>query len=118
MERKLTERYIIDLMKEEWDRKIHSLLEKPSKKQDRPQTGLKLFANIDGKSEDVLSAAIGLKVKKKMSKGDPMSGLNYDVKDVNVKDKTVTLSRPSATGTDTKEVVVSLQDFQDNYERE
>ena len=47
-----------------------------------------------------------------------MSGLNYDVKDVNVKDKTITLSRPSATGTETKDIVVSLQDFQDNYERE
>jgi len=47
-----------------------------------------------------------------------MSGLNYDVVDVNVKDKTVTLSRPAATGGDTKEVIVSLQDFQDNYERE
>jgi len=113
MKQKLTERYIIDLMKEEWDKKVHSLLEKPE-----TGTGLEVFANIDGKSEDVLSAAVGLKVKKKASKGDPMSGLNYDVVDVNVKDKTVTLSRPAATGGDTKEVIVTLQDFQDNYERE
>jgi hypothetical protein len=118
MKQKLTERYIIDLMKEEWDKKVHSLLEKPNKQSKKPETGLKVFANIDGKSEDVLSAAVGLKIKKKASKGDPMSGLNYDVVDVNVKDKTVTLSRPAATGGDTKQVIVSLQDFQDNYERE
>jgi hypothetical protein len=118
MKQKLTERYIINLIKEEWDKKVHSLLEKPNKQSKKPETGLKVFANIDGKIEDILSAAIGLKVKKKTSKGDPMSGLNYDIADVNVKDKTVTLSRPAATGGDTKQVIVSLQDFEDNYERE
>lgn len=118
MKKKLTERYIIDLMKEEWDKKVHSLFEKSNKKHDKPEASLKVYADINGEHEDVLSAAIGLKVKKKAFKGDPMSGLNYDVKDVNIQDKTVILSRPSNTSGNTKEVVVSLQDFQDNYTRE
>ena len=118
MKQKLTERYIIDLIKEEWDKKVDSLLEKPNKQSEKPETGLKVFANIDGKTEDVLSSAIGLKVKKKVSKGDPMSGLNYDVVDVDVKRKTVTLSRQGATGEDTRQITVSFPDFQNNYKRE
>ena len=117
MKQKLTERYIIDLMKEEWNKKIHSLIEMSDKQTNKPKTGLNAFAKIGGKREDVLSAAIGLKVKKKASKGDPMAGINYDVSDVNIQDNTITLKRPASGNMNTKKIIISLQDFEDNYER-
>ena len=100
-----------------WNKKIHSLIEKSDKQTNKPKTGLNAFAKIGGKREDVLSAAIGLKVKKKASKGDPMAGINYDVSDVNIQDNTITLKRPASGNMNTKKIIISLQDFEDNYER-
>ena len=60
MKQKLTERYVIDLMKEEWDKKVHSLLEKSSEQSKKPETGLKTYVTIDGKQKNILSK--GLKV--------------------------------------------------------
>jgi hypothetical protein len=111
MKQKLTERYVIDLMKEEWDKKVHSLLEKSSEQSKKPETGLKTYVTIDGKQKNILSK--GLKVTKKKSVGDPTSGMDYKVVDVSLRDKTITLQR-----FDQKSFTISLQEFEDNYIRE
>ena len=120
MERKLTERYIIDLMKEEWDRKIHSLLE--NSKSIKKDTDLKVLARVDNKDglKNVISP--GLKVKKKSQdkngKKYPSSvpdQLVYDVE--RVSDTEIDLSRPSPDGDKKVLTPITVKDFEDNYER-
>jgi hypothetical protein len=93
MKKKLTQKDVINLMKEEWDKKISSLLE--------TDDNLTMTAIINGKKQNVISA--GLKVKK--------DGLTYVVSAVN--DKSVTLRRP-----DSKEFTITSKELEDDYERE
>lgn len=114
MKQKLTERYIIDLMKEEWDIKVHSLLEKTKKTSSKEQgEGLSVNFDVDGDGykENVISP--GLKVEK--ISGGPMSGLVYDV--VSVDKGTVTLSRPDVNGTKKKMITITRQEFEADYKR-
>lgn len=114
MKQKLTERYIINLMKEEWDNKVRSLLEK-AKKTDAIEPGEGLTINFDvdgdGYKENVISP--GLKVQK--ASDDPMSGLNYDV--VSNDGNTVKLSRPDAKGKRKKMITITRDAFEADYKR-
>jgi len=124
MKQKITEKYIIGLMKEEWKKKIQLLSESDDK-----QDNIKMSIDIDGdgSKEDVISP--GLKVVKKSLKmnneksknlnykGDPSVGLAYDVVSIDNRSGTVTLSRPEADGSGKKTFVITKKEFEDNYKR-
>jgi hypothetical protein len=93
MKKKLTQKDLINLMKEEWDKKVSSLLE--------TDDSLTMTTIINGKKLNVISA--GLKVKK--------DGLTYVVSAID--NKTVTLRRP-----DSKEFTITSKELEDDYERE
>jgi hypothetical protein len=108
MNHKLTEKYIINLMKEEWDKKVQSFVEK-SKKSNEKDISVDFDVDGDGHTETVISP--GLKVTNKND--DPMSGLEYTVVALNA--KTVTLSRPDVNGSKTKAFTITREDFETNY---
>jgi effector-binding domain-containing protein len=116
MELKLTERYIINLMKEEWDKKVRSLLE---------NKGLEVKVDVDkdGQKESVISQGLKVVKKKPSQKGklvkdsDPLIGTLYTVDSVNDHEGTITLSRADQNGKDKKTIVVTTKEFEDNYKR-
>jgi len=110
MQQKLTERYIIDLMKKEWDKKVNSLLEKKSNA--KTSGGLKVDFDVDGDGykENVISP--GLKVVD-ITDG-PMKKQLYDV--VSVDKDTVTLSRAAASGKEKLQFTITRQEFEANYD--
>jgi len=114
MKQRLTERYIINLMREEWTKKVNSLIEKKSKpkKSNKPGDSLTLQIDVDGdgKPENVIDQ--GFKVEKI---NDPMSGLVYDVESIDYPNKKVTLKRTDDTGT--KVFTVPFEDFKQQYGR-
>jgi len=121
MKHKLTENYIINIMREEWKKKIDSLIYESSK--EKPK-GLKLQFDVDsdGSKESVIGA--GLKVQKKKPagknvnvKGDPLAGLVYTVVSVNDRDGTVTLNRPDPSNKTEKTIVITKKEFENEYER-
>ena len=119
MKQKLTERYVIDLMKEEWDKKIIFLIDES--KSIKKNADLKVFIKVPGDGKkNVISP--GLKVKKKSHDvGDKHFSLNvpdqlvYDVEDVS--DKEIDLSRPSPEGDKKVLTPITIKDFEANYER-
>ncbi len=112
MQQKLTERYVIDLMKEEWDKKVHSLLEKKKKSKSDASGGLKVDFDVDGDGykENVISP--GLKVVD-ITDG-PMKGQLYDV--VSVDKDTVTLGRADAAGKEKLQFTITRQEFEAKYD--
>lgn len=125
MKQKLTEGYIINLMKEEWTKKVNSILEKSEKRMD----DLKVHMDIDGDGSKETVISPGLRVKRKgpeadkkdskkpVLKADPSAGLVYDIESVNDQDNTVTLSRPDIDGAGKKTIVITRKEFEANYER-
>jgi hypothetical protein len=121
MKHKLTENYIINIMREEWRKKIDSLISESPK--EKPK-GLKLQFDVDsdGSKESVIGA--GLKVQKKKPssknvnvKGDPSAGLVYTVVSVNDRDGTVTLKRPDPLSKSEKTIVITKKEFENEFER-
>lgn len=105
MER-LTEKVIIRLMKEEWDKKLNSILENDTK-----SDSLSVSPTIGGKKIDAIS--VGLKVKEK-SGDKKIGGLEFTVKKVD--DEFITLIRYD----NGKAIVRSVpkSKLEDDYERE
>lgn len=116
MKQRLTERYIINLMREEWTKKVNFLIEKKSKpkKSNKPGDGLTLQVDVDGDGEPESVIDRGFKVEKI---NDPMSGLSYDVEFIDDDNGTVTLKRPDAKGTKFNSFTVSQKDFEQQYRR-
>lgn len=117
MKKRLTERYVIDLMREEWEKKLHSFVEK-SKMSDTktskkvPPKGEKdleinFDVNKDGHKEMVISPGLNV-----TNKSDPFPGLKYQVVDVD--SKTVKLSRAGGNG-EKKIITITREDFEKNY---
>jgi len=120
MKHKLTENYIINIMREEWKKKIDSLISES--KEEKPR-GLKMHVDVDGDGSKENVIDVGLKVQKKKPsdkkinvKGDPSIGLIYTVASVNDRDGTVTLSRPGS-GDGDKTIVITKKAFESEYER-
>ena len=122
MKQRLTERYVIDLMKEEWDKKVRSFVEKKEKKTLKKNTNLEVNVDVDGDGhkENVISP--GLKVRKKQH--DPngkkynssvFDSLVYEVESADGKE--VVLSRIGDDGQKKILKPITVQDFEDNYER-
>ncbi|NBV29132.1 hypothetical protein EBR43_09340 [bacterium] len=122
MKQKLTGNYIINLMREEWQKKVNSLLSETPSQKKKPR-GLKMQVDVDGDGSKENVIDVGLKVQKKMPddkrinvKGDPTSGLVYTVVSVNDQDKTITLSRPDSSNGE-KTIVITKQAFENEYQR-
>lgn len=118
--KKLTEKEVILLMKEEWNAKIHSILleekEKQSQQKKKPEkvdTDLSVEFPVQGKKEVVISP--GLKVKSK--KDDPTrGGLLYTVDSVDEKGKKVVLIHKKSGGSAKR--VVTWDEFNKEFERQ
>lgn len=111
MAQKLTERYVINLMKEEWTNKVKSvLLEKEAKPVEKGKRRLKDLIDVDGDGYSEMVIGPGLKVT---CKNGPLKGIDYDV--VSVGKNEVVLSRGDINGQGKKQVTISLDDFKTNY---
>lgn len=118
--KKLTEKEVILLMKEEWNAKIHSILleekekhSKQEKKADKADTDLSVEFPVQGKKEVVISP--GLKVKSKKN-APTAGGLLYTVDSVDEKGKKVVLSHKKASGVAKR--VVTWDEFNKEFERQ
>lgn len=115
MLQKLTERYIINLMREEWTKKVQSLLvEKKMKSKKSPEKGkrhLKFEIDVDGDGHAEMVISPGLKVT---CQNGPMKGTDYTI--LRVGGNEVELTRPD-TKIPHKMVVLSttLEDLKTNY---
>ena len=122
MKQRLTERYVIDLMKEEWDKKVRSFAEKKDKKTLKKNTNLEVNVDVDGDGHKEIVISPGLKVRKKQH--DPngkkynssvFDSLVYEVESADGKE--VVLSRIGDDGQKKILKPITVQDFEDNYER-
>jgi len=117
MLQKLTERYIINLMREEWTKKVQSLLvekKMKSKSKKSPEKGKRHLENevdVDGDGHTEMVISPGLKVT---CQNGPMKGTDYTV--LRVGRNEVELTRPD-TRIPHKMVVLSttLEDLKTNY---
>jgi len=120
MKHKLTENYIINIIREEWQKKVNSLISESNKEKPR---GLRMQVDVDGDGSKENVIDVGLRVQKKKPtdkrvnvKSDPSMGLVYTVVSVNDRDGTVTLGRPGS-GDGDKTIVITKQAFESEYER-
>jgi len=120
MKHKLTENYIINIMREEWQKKVNSLISESNK--EKPH-GLRMQVDVDGDGSKENVIDVGLRVQKKKPtdkrvnvKSDPSMGLVYTVVSVNDRDGTVILGRPGS-GDGDKTIVITKQAFESEYER-
>jgi hypothetical protein len=118
--KKLTEKEIIRIMKEEWNRKVLSILreekEEDKKKKDErsvPGTGLSVEVPVAGKRQIVIDR--GLKVQSKDEK-KLGSRVLYTVEDVDSENKEITLRRDAPSGEKTQKM--SWAEFERDYERQ
>lgn len=107
-------------MREEWQKKINSLISESKKEKPR---GLKMHIDVDGDGSKENVIDVGLRVQKKKPsdkriniKSDPSLGLIYTVVSINDRDGTITLSRPGSGGED-KTIVITKKAFESEYER-
>ena len=118
--KKLTEKDVILLMREEWNKKIQSLLTEKSKEpagkndseKENKQVDLSVEVPIKGKKEVVISR--GLKVKSKNEFGALQAGTLYTVRHVDKESKTVSLTHEKESGTIKR--VVSWGDFSKEFQ--
>jgi len=96
--KKLSEKEIIRLMREEWTKKVNGLL---SEKAEKTSDNLKMLARVNGKEKLVISP--DLKVEK--------DNFLYTVVDAN--EKEVTLKKPSG-----EEFTITSKEFEEEFERE
>lgn len=111
--KKLTEKQILQLMREEWNKRVESFLHEnlKEKKSKKPDTDLSVEVPVKGKNEIVISP--GLKVKSKPEFGQ---GLLYTVDSVNSSNKTIVLSHEKDSGTVKR--TVTWDEFNKQYERQ
>lgn len=119
--KKLTEKEVITLMREEWNRKVESLLKEKSedskedhssKKGKDSDVDLSVEVPVMGKREVVISP--GLKVKSKKEAGGLQSGILYTVKKVDAKEKKIVLVHEKETGAVRR--VVSWDEFSKEFQ--
>jgi len=114
MIQRLTERYIINLMQEEWSNKVQSLLvekkSKSSRKIEKGKRRVEDFVDVDGDGRSEMIISPGLKVT---SKSGPMKGTDYEV--VNVHGDKVVLSRTDIHGMTKKHITITIDDLKSNY---
>ena len=117
MIQKLTERYIIDLMREEWTNKVQSLLtEKKSKKpinkdKKRGKRSLQNSIDVDGDGQPEMVIDPGLRIT---CNSGPFKGTDYTIVSVDEGSQQVKLSRSNLQG---KMVflTVSFDELRSNY---
>lgn len=112
--KRLTEQQILQLMREEWNKRVESFLHEnieEKKKKSKPDTDLSVEVPVKGKKEVVISP--GLKVKSKPEFGQ---GLLYTVASVNPTNKTIVLSHEKDSGTVKR--TVTWDEFNKQYERQ
>jgi len=107
--KKLTEKYLIKLMREEWIKKLRPLLNESSQSIDELKVSFDV--NRDGRPENVISPGLRVRKKDTALSADVSPGLVYDVEDVDVKGQTITLKRPD----DQREFDLTIKQFQDEY---
>jgi hypothetical protein len=115
--KKLTEKEIIRLMKEEWNRKIETFLvekNEKSEKEEKPDTDLSVEVPLLGKKEIVISP--GLKVKSKNKEDSLSQGLLYTVHSVDDSNKKITLSHEKQDGTVKR--TITWDEFNNEFERQ
>ena len=114
MIQKLTETYIINLMREEWNNKVQSfLIEKKSKSKGPAEKGkrhLQDLVDVDGDGHSEMVISPGLKVT---CQNGPMKGTDYDV--VSVSKNEVVLGRADVDGRTKKHITITLDDLKSNY---
>lgn len=117
MIQKLTERYIIDLMREEWDNKVQSLLvEKKSKvglnkdhKKGKRRLENEIDVDGDGQPEMVIDRGLRITCKR-----GPLKGTEYTIDDVDEANDQVVLKRGNLLGREVS-LTISFDELRSNY---
>jgi hypothetical protein len=114
--KKLTEREVIEIMREEWNARLNSLTEKkPAEKSEKkPDTDLSVEVPLAGEKQVVISP--GLKVKSKNGKKNVGGGLLYTVKNVDKGTRKVTLQHDKESGPVLR--TLSWEEFNKEFERQ
>jgi hypothetical protein len=111
--KKLTEKEVIKLLREEWTKKLESFLPEKSKseKKEKTDTDLSVEFPLKGEKEIVISPELKVKSKKGVRQG-----LLYTVSDVNPADKTITLTHYKEDGA--VNTTITFDEFVKEFERQ
>ena len=115
--KKLTEREVIQIMREEWNARLNSLIEKkePTEKSEKkPDTDLSVEVPLAGEKQVVISP--GLKVKSKGGKKNVGGGFLYTVASVDKNNRKVTLQHDKESGPVLR--TLSWDEFNKEFERQ
>jgi|688.fasta_scaffold03138_38 hypothetical protein len=113
--KKLTEKEVVRLLREEWNKKIESFLPEKDKleKKDKKKADTDLSVEFPLKGEKEIVISPEFKVKSKKGTGQ---GLLYTVSNVNPTSKTITLTHQKEDGV--AETTVTFDEFVKEFERQ